>query len=161
MNMPCVKRLVLVLMGALFASCSPTRMVTRSVTADDFKHVRHVVVDDQLYFTRGVFRDTLTCTRRTQLSPTGDGSRIPITVQEARAAGMGDDDMLTLVFHPGAMLVSTGDTLCIPLRSIDAAQMHDINPGFVAGSMIGAGAIVLLIVLGLAVASIPLAMLGR
>lgn len=159
MKIPGVRLIVPVLVGTMFASCSPTRTVMRSVTAADFTDVQHVVVDDQLFYTKGVVGDTLVCRLRTQPSPAGDGTRVPLTLQDALAAGLDHDDMLTLAFRPDAELVSTGDSLRIPLRAIDSAQMSGVNPGFVAGAMIGGGAVVLLIIAGLALMSLPLALL--
>lgn len=161
MKIPGVRFLVPVLIGSMFAACSPTRTVTRSVTAADFMSVRNVVIDNLLYYARGVRADTLVCTLRTQQSPTADGIRIPITAQDARTAGLDDDNIITPVFRTEAVLLSSGDTLLIPLQSIDAARMGEINPGFVAGAMIGGGVVTIIILSGLALGALFMAALGR
>ncbi len=143
MKIPGVRVIVPVLVGTLFAACSPTHMVTRSVTATDLAGVQHVVVDDQLYYTKGVRGDTLVCMRRTQPSPNGDGTRVPLTVQEARLAGMKDDDLLQLSFRPDAVMHASGDTLLIPLQSIGTVTRSETNPAFVVGTVVIAASVVL------------------
>lgn len=142
MKIPGVRLIVPILVGTLFAACSPTRTVMRSVTAADFTDVQHVVVDDQLFYTKGVVGDTLVCRLRTQPSPTGDGSRMPLTLQDARAAGSTDEGVLQLTFTADAVMLDSGDTLFIPLQSIGSVTRSETNPAFVVGALVIAGFVI-------------------
>jgi hypothetical protein len=142
MKIPGVRLLVPVLIGTLFAACSPTRTVTHGVTASDFAGAKNVLVNDVLYSSKGVHRDTLVCVMRTQASPSGDGTRIPLTLWTARAAGLNDGDVLALSFRPDAVMLSIGDTLLIPFRSIGDVTRSETNPLFVIGMAVVVGAVV-------------------
>lgn len=143
MKIPGIKFLVPLLIGTVFAACSPTHMVTHSVTSDDLTRGQLVVVDDQLYYTKGVRQDTLVCKLRTQASPNGDGTRVPVTLNEASAAGLTDNDLLKLTFRPDAVTIRSGDSLLIPLTSLSVVTRSEVNPLFIVGLAVIVGGAVL------------------
>lgn len=137
MKIPGVRVLVPVLVGTMFAACAPTREVSRTLTAADFTGVNHYAIDNELYFKIGVRGDTLVCKRRTWVSPLGDGSRIPLTIDDAVQNGLDRSEVIILEFLPDATLLASGDTVYVPVQALDISRLHVTNPAFVAGAVIG------------------------
>lgn len=168
MKVPGVRLIVPVLIGTMFAACSPTREVSRPLTAADFKEVNHYAIDNELYFKLGMQGDTLVCRQRTRISPSGDRTRVPLTLDDAVQGGLDRNDVIILEFRPDAVILSSGDTLYIPVESLEVSRLHETNPAFVAGAVIGTvagvGAIVVIILaisLGLAIVGLLTRVAGR
>ncbi|MBI5647727.1 MAG: hypothetical protein HY962_12430 [Ignavibacteriae bacterium] len=94
--------------------------------------------------TRG---DTLAGKVVYQNSRGADGGRLPLTASEAGAMGLDMSEAIHIVLHDESQVFRRGDTLLIPMQAIDLVRTQEVNPGFVAGvvvgSAVGFGAVVL------------------
>jgi hypothetical protein len=137
------------LIAFLIAGWSPSREAVRPASTDDIVSKRYYIIDELLYFRLGLRSDTLLAKAVRRPSSDGSGGMVHMLGYEAAAEGldMGETIYLTLLENP--RIKEKGDTLLIPMRSIDVVAMRETNPYFVAGAAagtpVGVGVIVLII----------------
>lgn len=137
------------LIALLFAGCSPTREVVRPVSTDDIISKRYYIVDELLYFKLGLRSDTLLVKAVRRPATDGSGGTVHMLGYEAVGEGLDMGETIYLALLETPRIMERGDTLMIPIKAIDVVTMRETNPYFVAGAaagtVVGVGAIVLII----------------
>ncbi len=137
------------LIALLFAACSPTREVTRPISSEDIISKRYYIVEELLYFKLGIHGDTLSVKAVRKPSPDGSGRMVHLLGYEAAAEGLDMSETIYLALLETPRIMEMGDTLLIPIKAIDVVAMRETNPYFVAGAaagtVVGIGLIVLVI----------------
>lgn len=107
--------------------------------------------------------DTLACKAVYQNSRAAEGRRIPVSANDAQAMGLDMTEAIHIVLMDNSKVLEHGDTLLIPIQALDLVRTQEVNPGFVAGavvgSVVGIGAVVIIVLVISAMAAF-LAVLG-
>lgn len=130
----------------LLSACAPTRLSTHSPSTEDVARARHCVIEEYLYSSLGTRGDTLLCRPVYRASTIEPGTFRPVLYSEALSEGLDEFMTIHMLLRHAQQVPPRGDTLRIPLSSVELVSAREVNPTFAVGSAVGIGTIALLLV---------------
>jgi hypothetical protein len=125
------------LLGTVFAACSPTQMVTKAPSRSVLSEQRVLCVNENLYWQRALIGDTLVLTPMTRASQAGSGQRVHVTREQAITYGIDMSEVTQIVLNSHGALDTRGDTLFLPMSSISTVTSREANPAYYVAVVVG------------------------
>lgn len=135
MKIPGVRVLVPVLVGTLFAACSPTRLVPVDRASIDYSSIRYCSINGNLHHMLNAGSDTLSCLPMLQKGGTMGERPEMVTVHDEIAASIPYTQLIDIVVDSSLTAVLSGDTLQLPVKQIMEIRLVAVNAGFVLGAL--------------------------